>query len=112
MEVQSLIDQIQKLTPEEIAHVREFVTFLQWRDRTQAGQATKRSAPAHEAMQWIDEHRAQFAGQWVAMDGARLIASGPDARAVYKEARSQGIEVPFVDKVVAVEPEGIWGGWL
>ena len=39
-------------------------------------------AKAERAMQWIAEHRNEYVGQWVALDGDRLLAAGPSARIV------------------------------
>ena len=61
-------------------------------------------------LQWLKEHREEYAGQWVALDGDRLLAHGPDAREVYDKARSLGVRVPAV---VRIEPsdELPFGGW-
>src|SRR5579871_92335 len=47
-------------------------------------------------MAWAAHPEPQFIGNWVALDGDRVLAAGPDAKAVYDQARRQGIEVPFV----------------
>jgi Family of unknown function (DUF5678) len=38
----------------------------------------------------------QYAGQWIALDGERLIAAGPSLRDVVHEARRKGVAVPYV----------------
>ncbi len=60
--------------------------------------------------QWLEKHRAEFAGQWVALDGETVLSYGTDGRKVYAEAKAKGIEVPFV---VHLEPldELPFGGW-
>ncbi|MGH9855488.1 MAG: DUF5678 domain-containing protein [Blastocatellia bacterium] len=64
-----------------------------------------------KALKWIDEHRADYLGQWVALEGDRLISHGPDALQVHREAKAAGIAAPFVERIV--EQEGpYWGGWL
>jgi len=45
---------------------------------------------------WIKEHRAEYGGQWVALDKDRLIAHGPDADAVFAAARQDGAYLPMV----------------
>ncbi|NOT60809.1 MAG: hypothetical protein HOP19_11370 [Acidobacteria bacterium] len=50
-------------------------------------------------MQWLKEHARKFIGQWVALDGDRLIAHGPDAKAVYAAARADGAYLPMVDSI-------------
>jgi len=51
---------------------------------------------------WVSSHAkelAQFQGQWVAVDGERVVASGCDFTEVTKEARSNGVEIPYVIKI-------------
>jgi hypothetical protein len=68
------------------------------------------SIECKQELKWLSEHRHEYAGQWVALDGDRLIASGPEAREVYERARRSGIELPFV---VQIEPsnELPFAGW-
>lgn len=62
-----------------------------------------------ESVYWIDIHKNEYDGQWVCLDGSQLIAHGLDAKSVYDEARSKGIETPFIERVIAKELP--WGGW-
>ncbi|MDX6528026.1 MAG: hypothetical protein QOH41_316 [Blastocatellia bacterium] len=59
---------------------------------------------------WINAHRDEYVGQWVALDGDHLVAHGTDAKKVYEEAREQGIAAPYL---VHVTPrvEAYVGGW-
>ncbi|HXU39027.1 MAG TPA: DUF5678 domain-containing protein [Blastocatellia bacterium] len=66
----------------------------------------------HLAMKWIDEHRAEYLGQWVALVGDRLISHGPDARQVHLAAKAAGIEIPFVVRVERKEEGPFFAGWL
>lgn len=61
------------------------------------------------ALQWIEEHKEEYDGQWVCLDGDTLISHGKDAKSVYDEAKAKGIETPFMERVKAkILP---WGGW-
>ena len=63
-----------------------------------------------KAMKWIDAHRAEYLGQWVALQGDSLISHGANARQVHLKAKAAGIEIPFVVRVV--EEEGpFFAGW-
>lgn len=44
---------------------------------------------------WIEEHRAEFAGQYVALDGDRLVAHGADPREVVAAVRASGLNGLF-----------------
>ncbi len=61
-------------------------------------------------MRWIEEHRDEYAGQYVALDGDRLIAHGPDGRQVLAEARKAGMTIPFVARIESAD-EPPFGGW-
>ncbi|GEM_PF-2422240 len=61
-------------------------------------------------LQWLKEHRQEYMGQWVALDGDRLVAHGMNGREVYDEARQLGVEVPAL---VKIDPSDDlpFGGW-
>jgi hypothetical protein len=60
--------------------------------------------------QWLSQHGAEYAGQWVALDGDCLLSYGTDGRVVLSEARRAGVVVPFVVRVDAPD-ELPFGGW-
>ena len=41
---------------------------------------------------WLREHSGEYRGNWVALLGDRLLASGPELAAVLREIRSRGLE--------------------
>ncbi len=63
---------------------------------------------------WLVKNREKYAGQWVALIGDRLLSHGPDAKAVYAEARKKAVEsdeaIPLV-VLLAREPNLPFGGW-
>jgi hypothetical protein len=60
---------------------------------------------------WIEAHREEFLDQWVALDGGHLVAHGTDARTVYDQARSQGVDSPYLQHVTP-KVDAYVGGWL
>ncbi len=62
------------------------------------------------AMKWIDENRQKYLGEWVCLDGNKLVAHGTDAVKLYREAREKGIIVPFVEHLV--EENKPYGGGI
>ena len=48
-----------------------------------------RSAEQH----WLREQGNHYTGEWVALDGGRLLSHGLDAKSVYTEARSAGVAI-------------------
>ena len=65
-----------------------------------------------KSLKWLHENREKYAGQWVALDGDRLIANGPTAKEVYSKAKAEGFEIPFVELVTDQEPVPSTVGWL
>jgi hypothetical protein len=61
-------------------------------------------------MQWLSEHREEYAGQYVALWGDILVAHGPDARKVLAEARAAGKARALIARVEALD-ELPFGGW-
>lgn len=56
--------------------------------------------PAHDSsreMHWLAEHRREYANQWVALDGDRLIAAGPNHDEVWAAAKADGAKLPLIE---------------
>ena len=51
------------------------------------------------SLQWLAEHKHEYAGQWVALDGDRLIGCGASAKEVYAMADAAGVANPMVTRV-------------
>ena len=48
------------------------------------------------SMRWMNEHSHEYGGQWLALDGARLIAHGANADEVFAIADADGAYLPLV----------------
>ncbi len=61
-------------------------------------------------MEWLSKHRHEYPGEYVALDGDRLVSHGTDGREVYRQARAAGVKVPFI---AHIEPADAlpFGGW-
>ena len=61
-------------------------------------------------MAWLKAHGHEYAGQWVALVGDRLVAHGADARPVRDEARRRGFAVPLMHRPSEAEtgPQAFW----
>lgn len=60
---------------------------------------------------WLETHGHGYIGQWVALNGGKLISHGPNAALLRDDARSQGVECPFVVRV-PVDFGTPSAGWL
>jgi predicted membrane GTPase involved in stress response len=61
-------------------------------------------------MAWLKAHREEFAGQYVALDGDRLVGVGATIREAHEQARLQGVESPFITHISSVN-DAPFGGW-
>ena len=62
---------------------------------------SQRTVDLTREQEWLDEHRKEYAGEWVVLDGSRLIGHGIDPRPIVAQARSEGVQSPFVHFVGA-----------
>jgi hypothetical protein len=101
-----ILDEVKRLTPDERRELREALE----REMPDAPQAPSVDDRRERERRWLDEHRDEYLGQWVALEGDRLLASGRDGRAVYEAAREAGVHAPFVTRV---EPRDAlpFAGW-
>ena len=60
--------------------------------------------------QWLRQHREDYRGQWVALSGDSLIASGHDGKRTYDAARAAGIQSPMLVYIEPVDPAP-FAGW-
>jgi hypothetical protein len=58
--------------------------------------------PRETEMQWIREHGHEYPGQWIAVNGNRLVAHGVDAKQVFAAVDRVGVKDPLF---VHLEPE-------
>ncbi|HEX5085894.1 MAG TPA: DUF5678 domain-containing protein [Blastocatellia bacterium] len=50
-------------------------------------------------MAWIEEHKHEYAGQWVALDGDRLIAASPIQQKVWDAVKAYSADLPLVHRI-------------
>jgi hypothetical protein len=62
-------------------------------------------------MAWIARHQSEYAGQWVVLDGDRLIGCGDNPIPIVEQARREGIERPLVVHL-RKEQRPFMGAWL
>jgi len=62
-----------------------------------------------EEFRWLAERSGPYAGQWVALDGPRLVAHGAKLAAVSEAARAAGVERPLFASVP--DDNMPFGGW-
>ena len=100
--LEQIIDEARALSPAEKRELRRALD----RELVQAAPAQSRATESA----WVDRHRGEYLGQWVAIEGDTLIAHSTNAREVYLATREAGIDVPFIVHVTP-KVDAYVGGW-
>jgi hypothetical protein len=101
----------QALAPKDKWRLRQWLFEEERRQNGRAGKDATRPTPDFEREQrWLSEHQREYVGQWVALDGDRLLSHGEDLNKVFDEAQAQGVNAPFTAFIE--DPQQPWmGGW-
>ncbi len=92
--LEQILEEAKKLPLEEQRRLRAALGDLE-----SNGDSTPTYRTNEQERAWIDAHRDKYLGQWVALDGDRLLAYGADAKKVYDAAIEQGITAPYLEQV-------------
>lgn len=104
---EAILDKVRRLTPAKQEEVLRFANGL---ERSAASRRVTSHDRSNE-MKWLDENRAAYVDQWVAVEGNRLIAANADPIQVFSAAKAAGIEKPFVVHVLPEDPLQFVPGW-
>lgn len=119
--LKQMIEAARPLPPEDRRRLRQWLQEQEQQDAAPQQPAENAKPPQAEtveqqierfrkAMKWIDEHRTEYLGQWVALEGDQLISHGADPLQVHEAAKSAGIVSPFLEQVLE-EEKAFCGGW-
>ena len=82
--VENAIEIIRQLPPPDREKVRDWIDEENQKEQTETEEKKAELERKNEkfkcALQWIEEHNEEYDGQWVCLDGNRLIAHGADRR--------------------------------
>jgi len=105
--VENILQQIIQLPPAEqirLAHLIE-------EQRIEEPQAKPGKAPLDKRVpaqptpdrtrewQWIESHKQEYAGQWVALEGDRLVASSPNRSDISAALKTAGAKRPLIHRI-------------
>ena len=79
----------------------------------QVRRSTRPVVDLSKEREWVNQHKDEYRGQWVVLDGDRLIGhttNADEATALFKQARSEGVRSPYV-KLIPLDDEPIWMMW-
>ena len=104
---EAILDKVRRLPP---AKQEELLRFADGLERNAASRRVS-SRDRSSEMKWLDENRAAYADQWVAVEGDLLIGSNVDPLNVFSAAKAAGIQIPFVVHVLPEDSLPFVPGW-
>ena len=108
--IENAIEIIRQLPPPEREKVRDWIENESANHSDKSSDFEIRQEKFKLAMQWIQENREKFDGQWVALDGKMLLAHGTDGKKVHAAAQAKGVKTPLMHRVSVKETQP-FGGW-
>jgi Family of unknown function (DUF5678) len=107
MTAETLFNQIQSLPLGEKLKLRALLDS-QLKRRVESTDEVKFVEPIRlpdpqPSQQWMQQHSQEYGGEWVALDGDRLIAHGENAAEVFAAADADGSYLPLVTYIPPVD---------
>ena len=114
--LEQIIDEARSLSPAEKRKLRQVLDLeleqAKGRDRAKPTHTENGDDKARERrLEWLKSHREQYGGQYVALDGDRLIAVGPNYRVAREKALTAGKTNAFVTYLSKPDEIAEMGGW-
>lgn len=106
---EQIFESVKILPADERERFRELMETEKTNGHSTDTEQSQRNERFRKTLQWIEDHKAEYDGKFVLLEGGVLLGSGDDPKALYTFARSRGIKSPFVERIKAVELP--FGGW-
>jgi hypothetical protein len=99
--VDNILSQITQLPPSEQIRLRQLMDQQEQRQKPAKASLDKRVPPKSvpdrtSELQWILKHAREYIGQWIAIDGDRVIAHSPNAQEVFAAVEADGADLPLI----------------
>ena len=95
--VSSILQEIAALNADELAELRSHLESQPANGSPVAVHSDLQTASKDAAaFRWINEHTNEYPGQWLALDGDKLLAHGSDLAEVAATARALGVQFPLL----------------
>lgn len=111
--LEQAIEIVRQLPPPEREKVRDWIDKENQRnafDEDGQEKLKQQQEKFQRSMEWIQTHRVEFDGQWVALDGDVLLSHGADGKKVHAAAQAKGVKTPLMHRVSVKETQP-FGGW-
>jgi hypothetical protein len=101
---ESILKLIEQLPPTERIRLNQLLAWKQ-AEFAKAKPPLDMRAPCEpmkdrtREMKWIEEHKHEYVGQWVALDGDRLIVASPIRAEISSAIKADGAKLPLVHRI-------------
>jgi hypothetical protein len=114
--LEQIIEKALTLSPAEKEKLRQFLDLeleqVKAQDRAQPTPGENGDGDTRaRRLEWLKSHREEYGGQYVALDGDRLIAVGPNYRVAREKALAAGKPNAFVTYLSKPDEIAEMGGW-
>ena len=105
---ESILKLIEQLPPTERIRLNQLMSWRQ-AESPKAKPPLDWSAPCEpmkdrtREMKWIEEHKHEYVGQWVALDGDRLIVASPIRAEISAAIKADGAKLPLVHRITSLD---------
>jgi hypothetical protein len=105
---ESILKLIEQLPPTERNRLNQLLAWKQAESAKAKPPFDKRSPfelmkDRTREMKWIEEHKHEYVGQWVALDGDRLIVASPIRAEISAAIKADGAELPLVHRITSLD---------
>jgi hypothetical protein len=80
------------------------------KDKDEDFKTEERKVKRQKSIEWIKNHRQEYGGLFVALDGDQLICTGKKYGDVYNLSIEKGYKNAFIGNVLPLDYEGYYGG--
>ena len=107
--MQQILDEIAGKVPDLTSEERrELIRLLQEEENKENRNGRKGYVSPNTI--WIKEHRAEYAGKYVALEDGKLVGTGKNYPEALTDARKNGAEKPMITYLFPLD-EVPFGGW-
>jgi len=106
---ESVLKMIEQLPPTERIRLNQLLAWKQ-AEFAKAKPPLDKRAPCEtmkdrtRELKWIEEHKHEYVGQWVALDGDRLIVASPIRAEISAAIKADGAKLPLIHRITS--PDG------
>ena len=103
--IESILSQIAQLSQSERTQLRQILEKEVLQNKPTKPPLDKRVPPiplpkdGMVSLRWVSKHAKEYIGQWVALDGERLIAHSTNHHEAFDAAKADGAYLPLIEFV-------------